>query len=154
NGAIGAGASPILAQTGTTNGLVAAAAKNDVYISNTGNLNLGYVGAKLNGVTVNGVSSATGTVNLQTSGSIPDGAGNTTQAANILAPTILLAAQGGAIGSTSDALDVGGPTAGSSTSLTASANGGITLTNVQLGSALNVVSVTSQTGDIVLTTLT
>ena len=128
NGAIGAAGQPILIQA---TALVAAAAKNDIYLDGTGDLNLGYVGAELDGVTVNGVKSDTGVVNLEASGSILGAAGNTDGTPNILAGTILLAAHGGAIGSASAPLNIGSAIA--KTFLSASAKNTIAVTDVVAG---------------------
>jgi hypothetical protein len=148
SGYVGSSSAPIEAQA---TGLFAATAQNDIYVDETGTLDLGYVGAVLNNVTVNGVSSTGGTVDLQATVSIIDDAGNTGNAANILASTIILGAQTGAIGTLANPLDIG--SFGATTVLTAFAGTGITIDDVANANALDIASLTALAGDITITTI-
>ncbi len=154
SGFIGTSTAPIEAEA---TGMFAALAQSNIYISETGTLDLGYVGAVLNAVTVNGVDSTGGTVDLYATASLVNDPGNTANTANILAPVIILDVPNGAIGTLADPVDIG--SSGATTTLTAVADTGVTIDDVADRNALDIASVTDTaigagvTGNVTITTI-
>ncbi|MCB1491701.1 MAG: hypothetical protein KDJ77_07865, partial [Rhodobiaceae bacterium] len=131
DGMIGTALAPML----TASTRLDATAHDGVYVSETGNLELG------------AVVSTTGTVKLTATGSILDADGSVF--VNVDAPTINLSAGNGSIGTTTDALRVDADRA--SGHLTAIATGDIVITDVAGG--VGIASISTSTGDIFLTTV-
>ncbi|HEY3919271.1 MAG TPA: PKD domain-containing protein, partial [Stellaceae bacterium] len=136
-GHIGTSASPLQ----ITSTLFTATAAGDIDVVEQGDLTLG------------GVVSTAGTVNLAAQGSILDGlAGIGT---DIIASNIVLTANGGSIGTASSALTIGTPSSASATSLSATAHSGINIFGNAVAhqpATLNLNSAISVAGDITIET--
>lgn len=134
-GSIGSATSPILTQSTRLDALAA----GNIWISETGNLELGYV------------RSTAGTVNLTATGSILDADSNV--AINVKSATLNLRAGTGSIGEVGRALRI--DAAGTAGSLNATAQTGINVVDVYLSggyAGLGIGTVTSATGDIAVAT--